>query len=144
MNIDIAYVSAAGTVAIAIMTLAGFMLRYEKRLTRTESTAITVLQMAAEADEECKELRKICAAADKEIDEVADRVRHDFGETVSAMQAKIHEFETWSRDNFVRKESLNAMMLRFEKAQEARDERLEKRLDRIETKMDELTTLRAR
>jgi hypothetical protein len=43
------------------------------------------------------------------------------------MQVKIHEIETWSRDEFVRKQSFESAMVR-----------LDTRLDRIENKIDSL------
>lgn len=49
---------------------------------------------------------------DKRIDETAqdledkiDRHSREFGETASALRAKIQEVELWSRDNFVRRDS---------------------------------------
>ena len=63
-----------------------------------------------------KELRDLVQSSRDEIDrkidaaaqtgaETADRVRREFGETVQAMQNKIHEFEKWSRDTFVKRDS---------------------------------------
>jgi hypothetical protein len=84
-------------------------------------------------------------AADLEMDKLrsmidgkADSIRREFGETVSAMQHKIHEFETWSRDNFVRRGSFEQVISRMDVAQQDRDARFEKRLDRMEGKLDAL------
>lgn len=45
------------------------------------------------------------AAIRAEIVESGDKIRREFGETSAALRAKIHEFETWSRDEFLRKKS---------------------------------------
>lgn len=63
--------------------------------------------------------------------ERADTIRHEFGETASALRTKIHEVETWNRDTFVRKESFEMVVNRIEKSLEKLGDRFEEKLDKI-------------
>ncbi len=137
-----AIIGAISGVISAGISFAGFWLVLGGRLTAAEKDAKSALQVAAEVEESVSALVKQINDLEKDLIEVADRVRREFGETVNAMQKKIHEFETWARDEFVRKQSLEALMTRTEKAQELRDDRLEKRLDRIEKKLDDVSAFR--
>lgn len=74
----------------------------------------------------------------KECDEKVEISERRFGETISAMQAKIHEFETWTRDTFVRRDSFSQAIVRMENGVAERDLRFDKRFDRLEAKFDEL------
>lgn len=143
MTIDAAFIAAAAGTIIAILGVIGFWIAWSEKISKANSTAEHALQTAAECDEERKELERRINSLAANIDDISDRMRREFGETVGAMQQKIHEFEKWSRDEFVRKQSLEAMLARTEKAQEQRDERLEKRLDRIEKKLDDASAIRS-
>lgn len=57
----------------------------------------------------------------------AETLRREFGETGSALRAKIHEVETWSRDNFVRNEQFDKL-----------GDKIEAKIDRLERKIDSL------
>jgi hypothetical protein len=59
-----------------------------------------------------------------------DRLRHEFGETASALRAKIHDVETWNRDNFVRKGSFEMVIGRIEGSIEKLGDKLEARIDK--------------
>lgn len=63
--------------------------------------------------------------------ERGDTIRHEFGETASAMRQKMHDMETWNRDNFVRKESFELVVSRIEKSMEKLGDRFEEKLDKI-------------
>jgi hypothetical protein len=143
MSIDAAFIGAAAGTVIAILGVIGFWIAWSEKISKANSTAENALQTAAECDEERKELEMRINSLTSDIADVSDRIRREIGETIMAMQKKIHEFETWSRDEFVRKQSLEAMLARTEKAQELRDERLEKRLDRIEKKLDDASAIRS-
>lgn len=65
-----------------------------------------------------------------------DVMRREVGETVSAIRAKVHEIETWARDEFVRKNSFEAVISRVEKSLDQLGDRIDKRLDRLAEKMD--------
>jgi hypothetical protein len=140
---DASWVVAGCAILTALIAIGTQWMRYENRLTEVKAGAASALQVGAEAAEECKTLAAAIANLAREMSEDADRCRREFGETVNAMQQKIHEFETWARDEFVRKQSLEAMLARTEKAQETRDDRLEKRLDRIERKLDAVSAHRS-
>lgn len=137
-----AIIGAISGVISAAISFAGFWLVLGGRIMAAEKDAKSGLQVAAEVEESVKALVKQINDLEKELIDVADRVRREFGETVGAMQMKIHEFETWARDEFVRKQSLEVIVTRTERAQEQRDERLEKRLDRIEKKLDDASAFR--
>jgi len=143
MDIEAGWVAATCAVVAAVITCGALVRRNENRMTIADAACTDALQTAAEAAEEGKKIAADQHALEKELIEVADRVRREIGGTLTAMQTKIHEFETWSRDEFVRKQSLEALLSRTEKAQEARDDRLDKRLDRIEQKLDEATAFRS-
>jgi hypothetical protein len=61
--------------------------------------------------------------------ERAETLRHEFGETGTALRTKIHEVETWSRDTFVRKDSFETAISRIEKTTENAVNKIDKRLD---------------
>ena len=134
---DAGTLGAIAGILVAAITILGFGMRHSDRITKANSTAESALQTAAECDELHKETDQRIGRIEHDFVENMDRIRREFGETVSAMQTKIHEFETWSRDEFMRKQSFEAIIVRSEKAQEVRDERLERRLERIEKKLDE-------
>jgi len=138
-----AFIGAVAGLVVAGLAVLGFWINWSERVTKAQGTSENALQVAAEADESCKEAHQRIDSFERIMAETSDRARREFGETIAAMQHKIHTFETWSRDEFVRKQSLEMMLARNEKAQEIRDERLEKRLDRIEKKIDESTAFRS-
>lgn len=72
----------------------------------------------------------------KGFDEEIDTLRHEFGETVRAIREKVTEVELWTRDNLVKKDSFSVVTDRI--SREVRDlgERLDKRLERMEGKID--------
>lgn len=123
--IDPAWVIAGCAVGTLLITLAIQWTRYEAKLAEVKADADNALQVAAEA-----------AEGIKRFDDEIDRGRRDAGEGLTGMRAKIHEIETWSRDEFVRKTSFEAVIARMEKSQERRDDALDQRLDRIEQKVD--------
>lgn len=63
--------------------------------------------------------------------ERAETLRHDVGEMGSALRTKIHEVETWNRDNFVRKESFDLVVSRIEKSMEKLGDRVEEKLEKL-------------
>jgi hypothetical protein len=63
--------------------------------------------------------------------ERGETIRHEFGETASAIRQKIHDVETWNRDNFVRKESFELVVRRIESSIEKLGDRFEDKLDRL-------------
>lgn len=127
----------------AVIAFASFWMMLGSRIGTAEASSKSALQVAAEAEERIKSAEDAVKLLDRDIGETADRVRREVGETINAMQQKIHEFEKWARDEFVRKQSFEAMMARTEKAQELRDDRLDKRLERIEKKIDEASAFRS-
>lgn len=85
-------------------------------------------------------------AVDHELDKVrdqmtarADTIRREFGETIAAMQSKIFEFEKWTRDTFVRRDSFLTVTDEIKTALTDRSTSVDKRFDRLEDKIDKLT-----
>ena len=76
----------------------------------------------------------------KEIDDAhiaaSDTMRREFGESVSALRQKVHEVETWSRDHFVRRDSFEVVVREIRDAITTQGEKIDKRLDRIDEKLD--------
>jgi hypothetical protein len=76
----------------------------------------------------------------KEIDDAhtatVDALRREIGETVSALKAKVHEIETWARDHFVRRDSFEGVVRELKEAIAAQGDKIDKRLDRIDEKLD--------
>lgn len=134
---DSSWVIAGCAVAACVTTIILQWVRYENRLTKVNAEAENALHVAAEVEQEVSASIEKIATLRQDSADARDRMRREFGETVSAMQHKIHDMETWSRDEFVRKKSFEEFLSRMEKAQEQRDERLDKRLERMENKLDE-------
>jgi hypothetical protein len=78
------------------------------------------------------------AAARSERAEEFDAMRREFGETVSAIRTKVHEIETWSRDEFVRKASFEKAIERMEKGFESLGARIEARLGKLDEKIEKI------
>lgn len=78
------------------------------------------------------------AAARAERAEEIETIRREFGETVSAIRTKVHELETWSRDEFVRKASFEKAIDRMEKGIERLGTKIEERLDKMAEKIEKI------
>ena len=59
-----------------------------------------------------------------------EQLRQETGEQGHALRTKIHEVETWSRDNFVRNEYFEAAMVRLTSSIEKIGDKLEAKIDR--------------
>lgn len=82
------------------------------------------------------ELGKAISEARAEIDERVDRQARDFGEIATAMRAKIHEVEMWSRDTFVRRDSFHKVSEDLTSSIGKFGDKIEARLERMEGKID--------
>lgn len=72
----------------------------------------------------------------QKYDDDLDSLGRSFGEGLAALRQKVHELETWARDEFVRKGSFESSTNRMERTIAAEFDKLEKRLDRMEAKID--------
>lgn len=70
------------------------------------------------------------------FEEELDTLRHETGETVHAIREKLREVELWTRDNLVGKETFNTVTDRISREFRDLGERLDKRLERMEGKID--------
>ena len=87
-----------------------------------------------------KVVEKIDAARlelEQKINVETDHVTHDFGETVSAIRQKMNDMELWNRDNFVNKSTFNSVMDQWRSWFVRFEDKMDKRLDRIDAKLDE-------
>ena len=72
----------------------------------------------------------------KDFADEVDAVRREVGEMGNALRTKIHEVETWSRDNFARRGSLGEMRIDMNQQFQSLTKAIEKRFDKIEDKID--------
>lgn len=84
-------------------------------------------------------VRAEVASHKEKIDLELDALGRSFGETAAAIRQKVHDIETWSRDEFVRKGSFENVMTRMEKTGGAQFDKIEARLERMEGKIDSKT-----
>jgi hypothetical protein len=72
----------------------------------------------------------------KDFDGAILSLRREVGETALALRQKVTEVELWGRDNFVKKDSFGIVTDRI--SQEVKDfaERIDRRLERMEGKID--------
>jgi hypothetical protein len=84
-------------------------------------------------------LRGTIQVSRNEIEERQDRVVREFGETVSAMREKVREVELFCRDTFMRRDSFLEANRQNAIEFKAFGERIESRLERMETKIDSKT-----
>lgn len=82
------------------------------------------------------ELKIAIALARDEIEAKQDSQMREIGETISAVRQKIHEIEIWSRDTFIRRDSFFQVTTDTRQAIQTLGDRLEKRLERIENKVN--------
>lgn len=80
-----------------------------------------------------------------EADQRDELIRKEIGEVGSALRTKIHEIETWARDEFVRKESLSPIIGRIERSIEKMDDKMEKGFaamaDNVGKRLDQLIAM---
>lgn len=72
----------------------------------------------------------------EDMDKELGTVRREFGEVATALRQKIHEVETWSRDEFVRKKSFDVVIDGLRGDLKSIGDKIEARLLRMEGKID--------
>lgn len=118
------YVSI-GTALAAI----GYAVRLTWKASRVEK------ELREDMDAQVDNLQRDVVKLERAGLERAETIRHEFGETASALRQKIHEVETWNRDTFVRKESFELVVGRIEKSIEKLGDRFEDKLDKLVEKI---------
>jgi len=73
----------------------------------------------------------------QQLEEVAG-LRREAGESIAAIRTKVHEIETWARDEFVRKGSFETVVARMEKGIEGLGEKSERRLDKMAERIEKI------
>lgn len=86
-----------------------------------------------------KAVRDAVDAHKEKYDQELDALGRSFGETAQAIRQKLHEVETWARDEFVRKGSFEGAVNRLERTVDDKFNKIEARLERMETKIDSKT-----
>ncbi len=66
--------------------------------------------------------------------------RTQYGDSLTALRAKVTEVEMWSRDEFIRREDFYRIVDGINKSIGALGEKIDARTDRLETKLDQLRT----
>lgn len=84
-------------------------------------------------------VRDAIDAHKEKYDQELDSLGRSFGETAQAIRQKVHEIETWARDEFVRKGSFEGAVNRMEHTVSDQFNKLEARLERMESKIDSKT-----
>lgn len=86
------------------------------------------IEIREKVDAEMENIQRDVKRLEREAMERSDTIRREFGETVTAIRVKIHETETWNRDNFVRTEIFDAAVNRIEKTMDRGFDRVDARL----------------
>jgi hypothetical protein len=73
----------------------------------------------------------------QQLEEIAI-LRREAGESIAAIRTKVHEIETWARDEFVRKGSFETVVSRMEKGIESLGEKIERRLDKMAERIEKI------
>lgn len=81
-------------------------------------------------------LREAVVAQRMLIDEELEKLRREVGETILAIRHKITEIELFNRDTFVRRDSFQEVAHRISAELSNSSEKNERRLERIETKIE--------
>ena len=77
-----------------------------------------------------EDFRQEVSRLEQDARDRGDTYRNEFGETCAAIRQKIHDFEVFSRDHFVSKDSFEAVVGRIERSFEKMTERLEGKLEK--------------
>lgn len=136
MNGDPTMWAHAGT----IFTIAGFILTSIVTLvTVTRSLSNTEIALRQAITQSKDEVEEQIARSRADIEAKQERMSREFGETVKALKEKVHEIETWARDEFVRKGSFEHSIGRFERTVSDQFTKIDQRLERMEAKIDSKT-----
>lgn len=84
-------------------------------------------------------IRQSIASSRAEIDERIEAIRREFGETGHALREKIAQVELYTRDTFVRRDSFYKVSDDLAAKLTAMDDKIDKRLERMEGKIDSKT-----
>jgi hypothetical protein len=83
-----------------------------------------------------EKIDQVGADLERRVDGEIDQMTQRFGETVTALREKIRETELWNRDNFVSKSTFSAVIKEMSDNWRRFEDKLDKRLDRIDAKLD--------
>jgi hypothetical protein len=72
------------------------------------------------------------------IDNKIDSLRSHTGEMGSALRAKITEVELYTRDTFIRRDTFNNFVSNITESFKVAFDKIDRRLERMETKMDNI------
>jgi len=123
---------------VAVVGLIATVITAVVKITRAVSASEVEIRkdfMAAVQEVKEDHAEKIDAAK-RERDDKIDTTRREFGEVASAIRQKVQDFETWSRDEFVRKGSFELVVTRLERGMDALGNRIDQRFDRIMERME--------
>lgn len=129
-------IAAVGSFLWAVATMvAGYifrnaMLQVKGEIGKTELRLTTAISNAR------TEIDRRIEVHIQDIEEQLDAHRRDTGEMGLALRTKIHEVETWARDNFVRGGTFNKVTSELSSQIGELGKRIEGRLERMEDKID--------
>lgn len=122
------------------LTVAGGGAGVVWKLTRVEGGIRD--KIAAETESLNEKLGKVherLAGVERQQLEELAVLRREAGESIAAIRTKVHEIETWARDEFVRKGSFETVVARMEKGIENLGEKIERRLDKMAERIEKIT-----
>lgn len=136
-------VAASGQIGLdlnTIASIASFILAAAAGIiTVTWQISRIQISLKDELAQQSKERVAMINSLRDELEQRQDSLMRDIGETIAALRQKLHQTEIWSRDTFVRRETFISVLGENKTSLVELGERLEKRLDRLEEKLDEVT-----
>ena len=88
-------------------------------------------ELREDFDAQIDNLQRDIVKLDNKGNDRAETLRHEFGETGQALRTKMHEMETWNRDNFVRMELFDSAINRIEKSMEKGFDKIDKHIETV-------------
>lgn len=109
------------------------------KLTRVESGIREKIESETKSlDEKLARVHERLAGVERQQLEELAVLRREAGESIAAIRTKVHEIETWARDEFVRKGSFETVVSRMEKGIESLGEKIERRLDKMAERIEKI------
>ncbi len=110
---------------------------------QTAGILLTLLAMAAggvwKLTRVEQALRKDITDSKDEIEAKHDQHSREFGETISALRQHVNIIQLEVADKYMRRDGFHIVKQEIEESMDKMGERLEKRLERMETKLDSKT-----
>lgn len=130
------FFSALGGTAVTAWWARGLLASMDEKHEQKVQTAKK--EIKDEHDRLFREAKEEHIRLSREVKEEADTLAHSFGEGLSAIRQKVHEVETWNRDNFVRREDFFEAMKTIHRSLENLSSELKMSMTEVRSKMERL------